>query len=192
MAEPFMAPVVRIACCALALLANPQSASADPPPTFADRPDEDVRDADRTFSVLLNPLAMAVGLYGGEADFVLGRHVAVAVEGALYRRGEATGELLGAGLLVYPLGGPLHRLYFEPRVAYAHPAFDPAAKLDWSDDVLGLGATAGWQWTWDYGLSVRIGGGAMYFLGDSHLDPSSGSLAVGPRVVLDGCIGWAF
>jgi hypothetical protein len=73
---PFIPCAVRpLACCAftLALALAAPAARADDPPTFADRPDEDVRDADRRFGFLLNPLAMAVGVFGGEVDFVLGR-----------------------------------------------------------------------------------------------------------------------
>ncbi|HXN31949.1 MAG TPA: hypothetical protein VN894_08810 [Polyangiaceae bacterium] len=187
-----MAPARTMACSGLmlALFADAQPVSADDLPTFADRPDEPVRDVDREFAVFLNPLAMTLGLYGGEADLVLGRYAAVAVEGALYRRGDTIGEALGAGLLVYPLGGALRGPYVEPRVADAHPG--SVAQLDRSADVVGLGATAGWQFTWDYGFSVRVGGGAMYFFGGSQVDASNGSLAVGPQIVLDGSLGWAF
>ena len=186
-----MAAVRRFARSALALtlFASETPARADDPPTFADRRDEEVRDTDRSFDVLLNPLAMTIGLYGGEVDFVLGQYVVVAVEGAVYRRGDGTGETLGVGLLVYPLGGALQRLYFEPRVAYARPW--SLAEPDWSANVVGLGGTAGWQWTWDYGFSVRVGGGAMYFLGGQG-DGPHGALPVGPQVVLDGSVGWAF
>jgi hypothetical protein len=187
--------VVRPLACAaltLVLLVAGPAARADDVPTFADRPDEDIRDVDRTFALLFNPLAMAAGIFGGEADFVLGRFAAVALEGDLYRRGDAIGEILGVGLLVYPLGGPLGRLYLEPRMAYARPWNEAIAKVDWSADAVGLGATAGWQWTWDYGLSVRIGGGALYFLGGSREATPSGAIEVGPQVVFDGSVGWTF
>jgi hypothetical protein len=183
-----------LACSALTftLLVGSPVARADDLPTFADRPDEDIRDADRTFALLLNPLAMAAGIFGGEADFVLGRYAAVALEGDLYRRSDAVGEVLGVGLLVYPLGGAFCRLYLEPRVAYARPLNERIAKVDWSVDAFGFGATAGWQWTWDYGFSVRIGGGALYFLGGPREAAPSGALDVGPQVVFDGSVGWTF
>jgi hypothetical protein len=176
----------------LTLVLAAPAAGADDPPTFADRPDEDIRDADRTFGFMLNPLAMALGVFGGEADFVLGRYAAVAVEGALYRRSDAAAAVLGAGLLVYPLGGAFHRLYAEPRIAYARPWSEAIGNVDWSADVIGVGATAGWQWTWDYGFSVRIGGGAMYFMGGPREGAYSGALALGPQVVVDGSLGWTF
>jgi hypothetical protein len=176
----------------LVLTVSATAARADDPPTFADRTDADVRDADPRFAFLLNPLAMAVGVFGGEADFVLGRYAALAIEGDLYRRGDMTGEALGAGLAFYPMGSALEGFFLEPRLAYARPSSEAMTKADWSVDVVGLGGTAGWQWTWDYGFSVRLGGGAMYFLGGPRSGPSSEPLALGPQVVLDGSLGWAF
>ncbi len=186
-------PTARPIACSglvLALATAAAQASADDPPTFADRADETGRDVDRGLALFLNPLDMAVGLYGGELDLVLGRYAVVAFEGAVYRRGDAMGEAIGAGFIVYPLGGALHGLYVQPRMAYAHPW--TMAQLDWSADVVGLGGTAGWQWTWDYGFSVRVGAGAMYFFGGSQADASSSSLGVGPQIALDGSLGWAF
>jgi hypothetical protein len=106
--------------------------------------------------------------------------------------GGVTGLALGAGLPVYPLGRVLHGLYFEPRIAYARPMSEPIPFVDWRLDVLGLGTTAGWQWTWDYGFSVRLGGGAMYFVGGRRNGPSDGALALGTQLVLDGSLGWTF
>jgi hypothetical protein len=174
-------------CVALA----PQ-ARAEEPATYADRADDPIADADRTVAFLLNPLATAVGVFGGEADFVLGRLAAIAVEGDLYRRGDVTGLAVGAGLPVFPMGRVLHGLYLEPRITYARPIGESIPAFDWETDVIGLGGTAGWQWTWDYGFSVRIGGGAMYFVGGPRHGPFESRLALGPQLVLDGSVGWAF
>jgi hypothetical protein len=167
-------------------------ARAEEPATYADRPDEEIGEADRTVAFLLNPLATAVGVFGGEADFVLGRFAAVAVEGDVYRRGDVTALAIGAGLPVFPMGRALHGLYLEPRITYARPIGEPIPAFDWNADVMGLGATAGWQWTWDYGFSVRIGSGAMCFVGWPRRGPSDGRLALGVQLVLDGSLGWAF
>src|ERR1700681_2084524 len=113
--RPFAACVVALVFTVSTSLAS----DTDDPPTFADRTDEEVGDTDRRFAFLLDPLAMAVGVFGGEADFVLGRYAALAIEGDLYRRGDMTGEALGAGLAIYPLASALHGLYVEPRIAYA-------------------------------------------------------------------------
>jgi hypothetical protein len=183
---------VTSASLAVALLAGARLASADDTPTFADRADEDIREADRTWGILLNPLAAAMGVYGGEVDFALGRFAALAVEGDLYWRGNTTGLAVGAGLLVYPLGSAFHQFYFEPRLVYARPLSEPIADLNWATDVVGLGVTAGWQWTWDYGFSLRVGGGAMDYFGGAGRGGSTRGLALGPQPVLDGSLGWTF
>jgi hypothetical protein len=182
----------RLACSAvfLALTLIAPVACADASPTFADRDDEEVREVDRAFGFMFNPLAMALGVFVGEADFVLGRYAVVAIEGGLYRRGDSTATALGAGLLVYPLGAALRGLYVEPRAVYARPWSEAIGSFEWGMDVLGLGGTAGWQWTWEYGFSVRIGAGAIYFLGDSR-NPRS-LVAGGAQPVVDGSVGWAF
>jgi hypothetical protein len=174
----------------IALVHVASVARADDVATFADRADEEVRDADRTWGFLLNPLAAAMDVYGGEADFVVARFAAFAVEGALCRSGDNPGLAIGMGLLVYPLGSALHQLYVEPRVAYARPLREPIPAFAWTRDVVGVGATAGWQWTWDYGFSLRVGGGAMEYLGGPRTQGPS--LAVGPQLVVDGSVGWAF
>jgi hypothetical protein len=173
---------------ALSVLTVARAALADEAPTFADRSDRDVVEDDRTLGVLLNPLAAAVGVYGAETDFVLGRHFAASVEGAFYNVGGAPATAVGSGLLIYP-GTAFHGLYLEPRVVYARPLHESLARWDLSTDVLGAGATAGWQWTWDYGFTLRVGAGGMYFAGGSG--PNAVALG-GPELVLDGSIGWTF
>jgi hypothetical protein len=175
----------------LPLLVAPD-ARAEDPATYADRPDEEIGDGDRTFGLLLNPLATAIGVFGGEADFVLGRFAAVAVEGDVYRLSGVTGLALGGGLPVYPLGRVFHGLYLEPRITYARPLSEAIPAVDWNIDVAGVGGTAGWQWTWDYGLSLRVGSGAMYLFGGHRRGLLEGGLPTGPQLVLDGSLGWTF
>jgi hypothetical protein len=194
--RPTWGPALRrrwlVASIALALLvALTVPAWADDVPTFADRSDEGEQGGLRAVCVLFNPLGAALGVYGGEVDLAVGHFAAVAIEGGVYERTGGAATALGAGLLMYPLGAVFHRLYVEPRVVYARPTDDGVARLDWSADGLGLGATAGWQWTWDYGFSARLGGGGVYFVGGER--PATGAtLALGPELVVDGSIGWAF
>jgi hypothetical protein len=158
-------------------------------PTFADRSDRDVTDDDRTFAILLNPLAAALGVYGGETDFVLGHHLAVSVEGAFYSLPGSPATAVGGGLLVYP-GAVFHGVYLQPRVVYARPLGEKITRFDLGSDVLGAGVTAGWQWTWDYGFTVRLGAGGMYFVGGGS---GAGDVAMsGPELVMDGSLGWTF
>jgi hypothetical protein len=182
-----------LAALAFAAWALPAAdARADDPPTFADRPDREAGDTDRRLAVLVNPLAVAVGVFGAEGDFVLGPFAAIALEGDVYRRGGTTSTGLGAGLLFFPQGVALQGLYLEPRVVYARPLSESMARIDWGADVLGFGATAGWQWTWDYGLSIRLGGGAMDLVGGRRRAALGDAIALGPVIVLDGSLGWAF
>ncbi len=164
------------------------AARAEDVPTFADRSDREVVGEDRTFALLINPLAAAVGTYGGEGDFVLGRHFAASLEGAVANAGASPGLAVGGGLLFYP-GTPFHGLYLEPSVVYVRPLAEKVTRFDLDTDVLGVGATAGWQWTWDYGFTVRLGVGGMYFLGGSA---ANGLDLAGPELVMDGSIGWTF
>jgi hypothetical protein len=173
----------------LALLADGVPAdAADDSPTFADRSTKDVVDVERTFGIMLDPLAIAMGVYGGDVDLVLGKHFALSLEGGIDDLNGTTATALGVGLLCYPHVA-FHGLYLEPRVAYARPLRDGLFRIDWSADVLGFGATAGWQWIWDYGFTIRLGGGGMDYLGG----PAPGALALrGPQLVVDGSLGWAF
>jgi hypothetical protein len=195
MAHPLAFPV-RITLAALVAsftLAAVPAAAADDVPTFADRTARDVEDLDRSFAILFDPLAIAVGVYGGDVDVVLGRHFAASLEADVYALPTGAATAFGAGLLFYP-GTALHGLYLQPRVVYARPVAQGLARFDWNSDVFGAGATAGWQWTWDYGFTLRVGGGGMYFLGGSG--PTSGVAGAvalsGPQLLLDGSLGWAF
>jgi hypothetical protein len=173
-----------------AAAASVPARASDDVPTFADRSDRDIEDTDRTWGILFNPLAIAVGVYGGDVDFVLGRHFAASVEGALYDLNGTTATAFGGGLLFYP-NVAFHGLYLEPRVAYARPMSEGLLHFDLSSDVFGAGATAGWQWTWDYGFTVRLGAGGMYFVGGSSPTPNAVALS-GPQLVMDGSLGWTF
>jgi hypothetical protein len=187
---PMLRLISRSAPFLLIAVAAPSARADDPRdvPTFADRSDRDVSGDDRTFGVLLNPLAAAVGVYGAETDFVLGPHLAASIEGAFYRLPGSPTTALGSGLLVYP-GAVFHGLYLAPRVVYARPLGEELTRFDLRSDVLGAGATAGWQWTWDYGLTVRLGAGGMYFAGGSG---AGGVPLGGPELAMDGSVGWTF
>ncbi len=190
-----MRPLAASACLTLilgsVLLAAPARAD-DPTPTFADRSTKEVSDLERSIGFLLNPLDIAQGVYGGDVDLVLGRHLAVSIEGDVYANvSGTTATAFGAGLLFYPKVA-FEGLYLEPRVAYARPLSEGLTHFDWGTDAFGFGATAGWQWTWDYGFTVRLGGGGMYFVGGQG-SGSTGPLALsGPQLVMDGSIGWVF
>jgi hypothetical protein len=174
----------------LAVALTASSAAQAEAPTVYDRDEIGDGEPDHRFALMLNPLDVALGVYGGEADFVLGDHLVLAVSGAFYSANSTAATALGAGLLMFPLKSSLHGWYVDPQVAYARPLNEGPVHFDLHTDVAGFGVTSGWQWTWDYGFAVRVGAGAMYFGGGGG-DTQSASMR-GAQLVLDGMIGWAF
>jgi hypothetical protein len=186
----FPSVAARLAC-TTAVLALARSAFADDPPTFADRADDAIEDADESVAVLVSPLAVACGVFGGEADVIVQRSIALALDAAVYGTGASSPAPLGAvgaGVLLYPLGTALHAFYVEPRVVYTRALrSDLGGAPGWVSAV----GVVGWQWTWDYGLSVRLGGGlAASTRGFPERAPA---LTVGPvALVADAALGWAW
>ena len=112
------------------------------------------------------------------------------MSGAFYSVNGLAATALGAGLLIFPLKAALHGWYVDAQGVYARPLDEGPVHFDLQRDVVGFGATSGWQWTWDYGFAVRLGAGAMYYEGSGG-DVQSAPLR-GAQLVLDGMIGWAF
>ncbi len=188
---------VHVAALASTCLIAASPARANDPPTFADRGASAVDDDDRTVLLAVQPLAVALGVFGLEGDFALAPRVALAVEVAALRRIAETGLALDLGALFFPLRGAFHGLYFEPRVAYGRPLREPIMRASFATDALGLGGVAGWEWTWDYGLSLRLGTGARYYVGSSRSVSSMAldAVALGTirvELVVDASVGWAF
>jgi len=160
------------------------------PATVYDRDEIGDGEPDHHFALMLNPLDAALGVYGGEADFVLGEHLVLAAFGGFYATNGSAAVALGVGLPIFPLSGALHGWYVDPQVVYARPLNEGPVRFDLHADVAGFGATSGWQWTWDYGFAVRLGAGGMYYAGGGS-DSQSAPLR-GAQLVVDGMIGWAF
>jgi hypothetical protein len=182
-----------LAAFALAMVAA-ETAKAEEPPTFADRADDSADEATRSLVLAFNPLAMSAGVFGAEADFALTKRTALAVEADVYGLGADLGVAGGVGVVFYPTHPVFHGLYLEPRILFARRASESLLEVDWGTDVLGLGGTVGWQWTWDYGFTLRLGGGGMHYFGGSGAViesslPVDGSAAV---LVADASVGWAF
>lgn len=172
-------------------------AAADEPPTFADRAeraDESADEPTRSLALVFNPLAMSAGVFGMEADFVLTPRTAVVLEADVYGLGADVGVASGVGIAFYPMHPVFHGLYFEPRALFARSASESLLQVDWATDVVGVGGMVGWQWTWDYGFTLRLGGGAMhYFGGSGEVIQSSFPFGSGAAVlVADASVGWAF
>ena len=142
----------------------------------------------RSFGLLANPLALAVGTLGVEGDLVLGDVGAMSLEGDLMSVGDTTAYGAAVGFPLYPWRLVFHGFYFHPRVTWvrATSASSPAASVD----VVGGGATVGWQWTWRFGLTLRAGAGAAYAIALSDAAPNVA--VAGLRPLLDGSVGWVF
>jgi hypothetical protein len=139
----------------------------------------------RTFGLLANPLALAVGTLGVEGDLVLGDTAAMSVGGDLVSTGGTTAYGASVGLPIYPWRLVFHGFYVHPRLAWARATSQGA-----SVDVFGGGATMGWQWTWRLGLTLRAGAGVAYER--TVPDSGPGVAITGVRPLLDGAVGWVF
>jgi hypothetical protein len=177
------------------------AARADELPTFADRSGSSAPERDRSFAVLLNPLAMAYATFGAEGDFVVTPAIAVAVEvDAVHLPSAARGAnagSVGLGFLAYPWAGALHGFCAGIHVAVVRPWREPAFRIDDRRDVVELGGLVGWHWTWDYGLSLRVGAGPLLAVGGPPppFVPLSPELVMGRARLLaaaDASVGWAF
>ena len=195
-AAPRLLPLVAFLVVAAATL-SARTAAAEEPPTFADRVDRADDSADkatRSLALVFNPLAISAGIFGAEADFALTERTAVAVEADVYGLGTDVGVASGIGIVFYPMHPVFHGLYLEPRALVARRASESLLQVDWATDVVGVGGTAGWQWTWDYGFTLRLGGGGMHYFGGSGAVIQS-SLPVGGGaavLVADASVGWTF
>jgi hypothetical protein len=138
-----------------------------------------------SFGLLVNPLAALLGTFGAEGDFVLGDAAALSVEGDWLSTGGTTGWAATVGLPIFPWRTIFHGFYVHPR-ATAALAISGGAPLE----VLGIGATAGWQQTWRFGFTLRVGGGVAYEHGLGQ--DVAGIALLGIRPLLDGEIGWVF
>jgi hypothetical protein len=139
----------------------------------------------RTFALLVNPLELAFGEMGVEADLALGEDAAASLQGSVYSVGPTSAWAATLGLPFFPQRLAFHGFYLHPRFSIA-----TATTLGSSAQVLGAGGTAGYEWTWTWGGTLRLGGGASWwttFAGDA-----TGLTLSGVRPELDASIGWVF
>lgn len=140
----------------------------------------------RSLGLLVNPAGLLFGVFGAEADVLLGDVAAVSVEGDWVSVGGTTAFGATLGLPLFPQRVPFHGLVIHPQLSLTRATGDGATA-----DSIAAGATLGWQWTLRVGLTFRVGGGAMF----SHVvsGDGSGSLVLeGVRPVADGTLGWVF
>ena len=178
------------------------------PPPFEPARSADVdafRFPGKSVGVFVSPLGLLFGVVGAELDFKLASFATLNVGGSyLHRTARASdyatttdafsGEL---GAQFYPFGRAFHQLYIYPRVSYGRASAVETGprSLDASavSTVLGAGATVGYQWTYDSGFSLRLGGGAMYFSAVGRDDGSTVEIALsGVLPAIDASLGWTF
>jgi hypothetical protein len=133
--------------------------------------------------VLANPGALLSGALAGEIDFAVGDAAALSVEADCFGVGvtRAYGGSIGVPLFVERVR--FHGLYVEPRIAVVVASSGPVAAA-----AVGLGATAGWEETWRFGLSLKGGLGLLYEVPLRD----DGLLVVGIKPLVDAAVGWVF
>jgi len=139
----------------------------------------------RTFGLLVNPAGVLFGVFGAEADFLLGDVAAVSAEGDYYALGGTTALGGTLGMPLFPQGVPFHGMVVHPMLSAVRAT--GSGSTAW---LLGGGATIGWEWTLRIGLTFRAGAGAM-FSGPVSGD-ATGLAIAGVRPVADGTLGWVF
>jgi hypothetical protein len=165
----------------------------------------DVRYPKKSAGVFVNPLGLVFGVFGAEVDFKLAEVATINVGGSYYRRSisildsttttNAFGGDLGAQF--FPLGRAFNQLYVYPRVSYARASAtrtEPGiADMSANSSVLGVGATVGYQWTYNPGFSLRLGAGMMYYSALAKDDNSTVEIALsGVFPAIDASLGWTF
>ncbi len=177
-----MKPIACALVALAALVARPARATEAAASLESDHLDA-FDDASRHAAVLVNPAGALLGVYGLEADLVLGSAAAVSAEGDLYLLGGTTAYGLTLGVPIYPQRVVLHGFYVHPRAGVARAMTEGSGV-----EVFGAGATLGWAWTMRVGLTVRVGGGVMV----EHTVAGIGENLDGLVPVADGMVGWAF
>jgi hypothetical protein len=170
---------------ALLLAATSTARAASTPDVETDHVDATDDRGPRTFGILVDPLELAFGEMGVEADMALGEDVAASMKGSVYDVGPTSAWAATLGLPIFPQRFAFHGFYLHPRFSIAS-----ATTLGFSAQVFGAGGTAGYEWTWNWGGTLRLGGGASWwtvFSGDGTALTLSGV-----RPELDATIGWVF
>ncbi len=138
--------------------------------------------------VFANPGALLVGALAADVEVALGDAAALSLEADCFGLGSPGGLGAYGGLLGMPIFVErvrFHGLYVEPRIAVAHASVGGA-----SASAVGMGATAGWEETWRFGLSLKGGVGVLY---ETALQGGAASaLVIGVRPLVDAAFGWVF
>ena len=105
----------------------------------------------------MNPAGVLFGVFGAEADFLLGDVAAVSAEADYFALGGTTALGATLGMPLFPQGVPFHGMVLHPLLSAAR-ATGAARRRGCSAEA----ATIGWEWTLRVGLTFRAGAGAMF------------------------------
>ena len=173
------------AAVALALWADPLLAAEGPGDVQTDHVDAYDEGGKPSVGVFANPGALLAGAISAELELALGDVAALGLEADAYAIGATRAYGAALGLPIFVERVRFHGLYVEPRVVA-----ETASGAALSSSVVGAGATAGWEETWRFGLSLKGGIGLLWVtpLGGVGDD----DLVVGVRPLVDASVGWVF
>jgi hypothetical protein len=138
----------------------------------------------RTAAIAVDPTALALGRLGAEIDVAVGENVAVSMSADVTALAVAAVVRAELGALLFLQRFAFHGLYVRPRLEWSSAAAKSA-----SGRAIGAGATVGYEWTWPFGATLRLGGGVSY----AKPLPGGGAVATeGLTPRLDANVGWVF
>jgi hypothetical protein len=170
------------------MLTTARSALAVESPKDVETDHVDAKDdgGPHSVGVLIHPVAMATGWYGGEVDAAVNEHGVLSVEGE--------GSYTGLHGVHVAFGGAyfsrrsFRGFYIRNTVDWARVAADGVAASG-----LGTSFTLGYAWTWSVGPTLRLGGGVRLAYHDELVGAQPSPLAFnGVGLKLDADLGWVF
>jgi hypothetical protein len=169
----------------LTLASAPSSAAERPSDAETDHVDAYDDGGKPSVGIFADPGALLLGAWGGELELALGDAAALSLEvdGLGLAGVKAYGASLGMPLFVERVR--FHGMYIQPRLAAERSSGGGV-----SASSLGLGATAGWEETWRFGLSLKGGVGILYETTVQGDAPNV--LVLGIRPLVDAAVGWVF
>ena len=164
-----------------------------------------------SLGLFVNPVGVLLDFYGLELDLSPTKSFSFNFNGVYYDKTvnniSTTAYGLDAGMQFFLTGTkPMAGAYFYPRVGYAKAKatwqtststmsssypYTSQSMLTEETSLMGIGATAGYQWNW-HPFALRLGGGLVYY---TNADPSSGNSdnisMKGTSLLVDFALGFA-
>ncbi len=151
--------------------------------------------------IFFNPLSIAFGFYGLELDFAPMRALSVNLAGEYYSHSvsafgfevKTSAYEVNLGVQIFLTGHrPMQGAYIYPRFAYAKAKAEETGSTTAEASLIGVGATAGYQWNWQP-FSLRLGGGLMHYSATASAEAGSPEISLaGTLPALDLTLGFVF